>query len=116
MACLQRYQRSESWNLESKKKGDVQFTSMEILGTRNFCFKQFVRSFSSLSTELTGWCYQFGLTNEEKERVNIPLKNWVASMMEPEEVDMLVSPSNTALGNRMQGNASFSNQRTRLVL
>ena len=43
---------SESWNLESKKKGNVQFTSMEILGTRNFCFKQFVLSICSLSTEL----------------------------------------------------------------
>ena len=58
---------------------------------------QTVCSFNQLIVNgaVTGWCYQIGLANEEKERVNIPLKNWVASMMEPEEVEMLVSPSET---------------------
>ena len=58
---------------------------------------QTVCSFNQLIVNgaVTGWCYQFGLANEEKEQVNIPLKNWIASMMEPEEVEMLVSPSET---------------------
>ena len=45
---------------------------------------------------VTDWAYQLGLKDEEKERVNIPLKNWVASMN--------VSHSFTAPGNK---NMSF---------
>ena len=42
------------------------------------------------------------------KRVNIPLKNWVAPRMEPEEVEMLVSPApRLAPGNRMQEDMSF---------
>ena len=35
---------------------------------------------------LTDCACQLGLKDEEKERVNIPLKNWIASMMEPAEI------------------------------
>ena len=57
-----------SW---SKKRRKVQFIWMEILWTRNSCFKQFVLSISSIYGAVTNWCYQFGLTNDEKERVNV---------------------------------------------
>ena len=45
--------------------------------------------------------------DEKKERVQIPLKNWVAFMTEPAEIDMLVSfLSRPAPGNRMRENTS----------
>ena len=47
------------------------------------------------------------MTNEEKERANLPLKNWFAPMVEPEKVEMLVSLPTLTLGNEMQGSASF---------
>ena len=49
----------------------------------------------SICAAVTDWCYQLGLTNDEKERVAIP-------MVEPEEVDMLISPPNFAFGNKME--------------
>ena len=61
----------------------------------------------SVHAAITGWCHQFGLTNEEKERVAIPVDNGILTIVEPEEVDMLVSLPNLALGNKMQGGASF---------
>ena len=61
----------------------------------------------SIYAAVTDWCYQFGLTNEEKEQGAIPEDNGVLTMVEPEEVEMLVSPPNLALGNKMQGSASF---------
>ena len=42
-----------------------------------------------------------------KERVCIPLDNWVLPMVKTEEAEMLVSPPNLTPGNRMQGNMSF---------
>ena len=56
---------------------------------------------------MTDWCHQFAQTNEEKEQVAIPVYNRVMTVVEPEEVEMLVSPPNLALGNKMQGSASF---------
>ena len=44
-------------------------------------------------------CRQFGLTEEEKGRVAIPVDNKFLTMVEPEEVDLLVSPPTQALGN-----------------
>ena len=61
----------------------------------------------SVYAAVTDWCYQFGLTNEEKERVTFPVDNGILTMIEPEEVDMLVSLPNLALENKMQGGASF---------
>ena len=40
----------------------------------------FVNQLSVYAT-VTGWCYQFGLTDEEKERLSIPLDNWVLPMV-----------------------------------
>ena len=51
----------------------------------------------SIYAAVTGWCYQFGLTNEEKEQVAFPVDTGVLTMVEPEEVEMLVSLPNLAL-------------------
>ena len=66
---------------------------------------QTVHSVNQIS--VTDWCYQFGVTNEEKEQVAIPVDNGVLTAVEPEEVEMLPSPPDLALGNKMQGSASF---------
>ena len=62
---------------------------------------------SSVYAAYTHWCCQFALTIQEKKQITIPVDNRVLTMVDPEEVDMLVSPSNLALGNKMQGSASF---------
>ena len=54
---------------------------------------------------VTNRCYQFGLTEEEKGRVGIPVDNKILTMVEPEEMELLVSPPTQAPGNRMQGSA-----------
>ena len=51
---------------------------------------------------VTNWCSQFGLT--EKGRVAIPVTIFL-TVVEPEEVELLVSPPTQAPGNRMQGGA-----------
>ena len=82
---------------------------MEIPETRNSCF-QLICSVKQLSVygAVTDWVCQFGLTDEEKRRVNLPMNEWNALRVEPEEVEMLVSSTPTQVsGNRMQGNASF---------
>ena len=56
---------------------------------------------------VTDWCCQFGVTNEEKEQVATHVDNGVLTAVEPEEVEMLPSPPDLALGNKMQGSASF---------
>ena len=43
----------------------------------------------------------------KKKQVVILVDNKNLSMLEPEEVEMFVSPPNLALGNKMQGSASF---------
>ena len=65
---------------------------------------QTVHSVNRLSVygAVTDWCYQFGLTDEEKEQVVILVDNKNLTMLEPQEVEMLVSPPNLALGNKMQ--------------
>ena len=50
---------------------------------------------------------QFGLTEEENGRVANPVDNKILTMVEPEEVDLLVSLPTQALGNRMKGSVSF---------
>ena len=50
----------------------------------------------------TDWCYQFGWTNEEK-RLAIPVDNGIMTMVEPEELELLVSVPTQAPGNGMQG-------------
>ena len=61
----------------------------------------------SVCAAVTDWCCQFGLTTEEKEQVAIPVENGISTVVDPEEVEMLVSRPNLALGNKMQGSASF---------
>ena len=61
----------------------------------------------SVYAAVTDWCYQFGLANEEKEQVAILVDIGILTVVDPEEVEMLVYPPNLALGNKMQGSASF---------
>ena len=74
---LQKYQCIGSWNLEARKEVKIPYTSMEILWIRNPCFKQLVHSVNQISiyAAVTDWCNQFGLTDEEKEQVAIPVDN-----------------------------------------
>ena len=58
----------------------------------------------SVNASVTDSCHQFALTKKEKEQVAILVDN---GMVEPEEVEMLVSPPNLAVGNKMQGSASI---------
>ena len=59
----------------------------------------------SVDGVVADWCYEFD--RWRKERRSVTLKNWVLPMVEPEEVEMLVSSPNLAFGNKMQGSASF---------
>ena len=64
---------------------------------------QTVHSINQLSVygAVTNWCYQFGLKEEEKGRVGIPVDNKILTMVELEEVHLLVSLPTRAFGNRM---------------
>ena len=70
----------------------------------------------SVNAAVTDWCCQFGLTNEEKEQVAVPVDNGILTMVEPEEVEMLLPPPSLALGNKMQGGASFRTWEKRVQL
>ena len=59
----------------------------------------------SIHEAVTNWCFQLGLTQEEKGRVGIPVDKKILTMVEPEEVELLVPPPAQARGNRMQGSA-----------
>ena len=64
---------------------------------------QTVHSVNQLSVygAVTNWCYQFGLKEEEKGRVGIPVDKKVLTMVEPQEVQLLLSFPTQAFGNRM---------------
>ena len=53
---------------------------------------QTVQSVNQLSVygTVTNWCYQLGLTEEEKGRVGIPVDKKILTMVESEEVQLLV--------------------------
>ena len=72
------------------------FTNTELLF-------QTVHSVNQLSVygAVANWCYQFGLTEEEKGRVC----GHFSTMVEPEAVELLVSHPTQASRNRMQGGA-----------
>ena len=57
---------------------------------------------------MANWCEQIGLSEEEKGRVGILVDKLILTMVEPEEVQLLVSLPTQAPGNRMQGGASCS--------
>ena len=44
------------------------------------------------------------MTEEEKGRVNVSMGNKMLTSVQPEEVQLLVSPPTMALGNRMREN------------
>ena len=45
----------------------------------------------SVYVAVTNWCYNFALKKEEKEHVPTPVNNRIMAVVEPEEVDMLIS-------------------------
>ena len=62
----------------------------------------------SIYAAVTNWCYIFALRMEEKEHIPIPVDNRVMAVVDPEEVDMLISSPNLAQGNlMMQNEAKF---------
>ena len=77
---------------------------MEIPQIQNSCSKT-VHSVNQLSVygAVANWCHQFALTEEEKGQVGIMVDSKSLTMVEPEEVELLVSPPTQALGKRMQG-------------
>ena len=64
---------------------------MEILQNTELLF-QTVHSVNQLSVcgAVANWCHQFGFTEEEKGRVAVPVHNKNLTMVEPEEVELLV--------------------------
>ena len=56
----------------------------------------------SIHGAIAKWCHQFGLTEEEKGRVSALVDNKILTMVELEEVQLLVSPPTQAPGNREQ--------------
>ena len=60
---------------------------------------QTVHSVNQLSVygAVANWCNQVGLTEEGKGRVGIPVDNKILTMVELEEVGLLVSPPDTTV-------------------
>ena len=67
---------------------------------------QTVHSVNQLHGAVANWCHLFALTEEEEGQVGIVVvDDKKLTMVEPEKVELLVSPPTQALGNRMQGGA-----------
>ena len=66
-----------------------------------------VHSVNQLSVHgaVANWCLQPALIEEEGGQVGIAVDNKILTMVEPEEVELLVSLPTQAPGNRMQGSA-----------
>ena len=80
---------------------------------------QTVHSVNQLSVygAVANCCHQFALTDEEKGQVGIIVDNKILTLVEPEEVELLVSPPTQAPGNRMQGGAlSFQTLEKKIQL
>ena len=61
----------------------------------------------SIYAAVTNWCYNFAL-KLVKEHFPAPVNNRITAVVEPEEVDMLISSPNLAQGNLMiQNEAKF---------
>ena len=96
-----------SWSRKEAEVPFIHFNGDTVNTVNTELLFQTVHSVSQISVfaAVTDWCYQFGLINEEQ--VAIPVDTGISTMVEPNEVEMLVSPPNLALGNKMQGGASF---------
>ena len=102
-SCLQKKKNSD-WNLEAKNgRSSIHFNG-DFMNTE--LWFQTVCSVNQLSVPRSSCelVYQFELTEEEKGQVSIPVDNKILTMVEPGEVELLVSPRTLAPGNRlMQG-------------
>ena len=61
----------------------------------------------SIYAATADWCHQFGWTDEERERVAVLVDKGVFTVVETEEIEMLMSLPNLALGNKIYGGARF---------
>ena len=62
---------------------------------------------NSVNQVSTNWCYKFALKKNEKH-ISTPVDNRILAIVEPEEVEMLISSPNRAQGNLMvQSEAKF---------
>ena len=79
---------------------------METQQTQNTCSKQLIHFVNQLSIygAVANWCYQFGLTEEEKGRANFYVDNKMLTSLKTEEVQLSVSLPTMTLGNRMREN------------
>ena len=63
------------------------------------------------------WCYKFVSTEDEKGRTISTVDNKILTKLKPEEVQLLVSPSTQATGNKMQERvSSFDEQAVKIQL
>ena len=66
---------------------------------------------------VANWCHQFGWTEEEEGRANLSVDNKTLTSVQPEEVQILVSPPTMAPGSRMRENVlSFEALASRIHL
>ena len=79
---------------------------METQQTQNSCSKQLIHFVNQLSMygAVAKWCYQFGLTKEEKRRANFYVDYQMLTSLKTEEVQLSVSLPTMTLGNRMREN------------
>ena len=56
----------------------------------------------SIHGAVANWCQQFGVTEEEKGRVNWSVDKSILTSVPPDEVQLLVSPPTKASGNSLQ--------------
>ena len=62
----------------------------------------------SVYAAVTNWCHKFALQKEEEEHIPTPVDNRILPIVEPEDVEMLISSPNQAQGKlMMQNEAKF---------
>ena len=109
-SCVQKHQCLESWNRTMHFNGDSMNTELLF---------QTIHSVNQLSIygAVAKWCHQFCLTEEEKGRATFSVDNKMLTSLQPEGVQLLVSPATAAPGNRMRENVfSFEGLASRLQL
>ena len=63
---------------------------------------------SLINAAVTNWCCNFALKKDEKEHLPTPVNNRIMAVVDPEEVEMLMSSPNQAQGNIIvQNEAKF---------
>ena len=102
--CVKKHHCSESRNLKEKEgRETIHFNgypaNTELLFQTDYSVNRL-----SIYVAVANWCQQFGLTEEEKGRVNLSVDNKILTCVPPEEVQLLVSPLTKASGNSLREN------------